>query len=312
MIRLRFPASKNQWAALLLGIGITAGCVIPLVQGVNSLAWTKTDAVITYIGEKPGSRIIGIDVKYRYAAAGRTFTGDRYRFQFFLTANRMRSRDVQLAIGRYPIGERVQVAVDPVDPSESVLLPGPDLESLIPLGLGLFLMLAGAGEVRKQEKVQPELYLGPPRPRYRTAKILAAIGLVLLLIGARYLYQGLASQNWPTAEGRILYSHARTGRSYETLLWYEYYVGNQRYLAGNYRAGGNSTPFRDVAVAAAKRYPEGRAVKVHYNPSSPGEALLEPGVWYGNFVLPGIALIVLVAAWLAKKYAEAVATRRPR
>ena len=181
MIRLRLPASKHEWAALLLGLGLTVGSVIPLVHGVNSLAWSKADGVITYIGDKPGRRIIGIDVKYRYTAAGRTFTGDRYRFQFFLNGDHMQSRDVQSAIGRYPIGEPVQVAVNPSDPADSVLLPGPDLESLIPLGAGLFYVWPEPAKRGKKEKAQPELNLGPPRPRYRTAKILAAIGVALLL-----------------------------------------------------------------------------------------------------------------------------------
>jgi len=54
----------------------------------------------------------------------------------------------------------------------------------------------------------------------------------------------------------------------------------------------------------------GRVVTVYYNPANPGEALLEPGVWYGNFILPGIGIVLLCIAWLAKKFAEAVA-RRP-
>jgi hypothetical protein len=54
----------------------------------------------------------------------------------------------------------------------------------------------------------------------------------------------------------------------ETLLWYEYHVDKQRYLASNYRNGGNGTPFSSVAEAAGKRYPVGRTVSVYYNPKT--------------------------------------------
>ena len=39
----------------------------------------------------------------------------------------------------------------------------------------------------------------------------------------------------------------------------------------NIASGGNRTPFRDVAEAAAKRYPAGRAVIVYYNPADPSQ-----------------------------------------
>jgi hypothetical protein len=192
-----------------------------------------------------------------------------------------------------------------------VLVPGPDFESLLPFGLGLLLILFGLGEVQKRDAPDRlAAFPEPPTPRYRTSKVLAVMGGASLLLGAVYVYQGVSSLRWPSVDGRILYSHARTGRQYETLLWYEYYVDNKRYLASNYRAGGNGTPFRDVAESAAKRYPAGRTVKVYYNPGDPGEALLEPGVWWGNFVLPAIGACLLGAAWVAKKYAEAVASQR--
>jgi hypothetical protein len=310
MIGLRLPRTKRDWVAVVAGAAFAIGSGVALVRGCMSLMWPKTDGTITYSTAKNTRRTYTIDIRYRYSAGGQPHYGDRYRFQFVMTRDRMRSRDVDLVQARYPVGERVMVAVNPGDVSDAVLLPGPDFEGILWLGFGMLLMFGGLGESRpRNEAAVVTISPGRVGPRYRTAKVLAVIGAAVFLYGARDLYEGWNSLRWPSADGRILYSHARTSGSYATVLWYEYYVTNRRYVAGNYRTGGNATPFRDVAVAAARRYPVGREIKVYYNPSQPAEALLETGVWYGNFVLPGIGVAVLAAALLAKKYAEAIARR---
>ena len=312
-VRLGIPRSKNQWILAIMGAAVTVGCAVPLARGVLSLFWPRVDGVITYSGNMSGNRAIGVDISYRYATGGEMHTSDRFRFQFVLTARKMRGRDVQSILGRYRIGDPVKIAVNPANPGDSVLEPGPDFESMIPFVLGLFLLLLGLGDARKDEQLQaiPPLPL-PTRPRYGLARVLALTGVALFLFGAFYLYQGISSMQWPAAEGRIVYSHARGGRHPETLLWYEYYVEKRRYLASNYRNGGNVTPFLDVAEAATNRYPVGRAVRVYYNPRNPQTALLEPGVWWGNFMAPAFALLLFSAAWVAKRYAEIVAARKPK
>ena len=281
--------------------------VIPVAHGVRSLAWPRVDAVVTHSREMVRNRQLTPDIGYRYTAAGQSRSGNRYRYQSLIA--RPRGRDVQSIVGKHRPGDRVQVAVNPDDPEESVLFPGVDFESIVPLGLGLLLILLGIGQIRKDEA---RVIIASPRPRSRLATGLACLGWAVLLFGAWQIYRGIASTSWPAADGRVVYSHARTGSAYETMLWYEYFLDGRRYLASNYRNGGNASPLRSVAESAAKRYPEGRAVKVYYNPANPAEALLEPGVWWGNFVAPIVGAILLGAAWIAKKHAEIIASRRTR
>jgi hypothetical protein len=303
-IRLGIPRSKNQWFALVLALFAGGGSALPLARGFLSLAWPKVNGVVTHSRNAPGSRTIGVDIGYRYTADGRSYEGDRYRFQALTTGVRMRGRDVDMILGRYRVGEPVKVSVNPSDPTDSVLEAGPDAESVIPLILGLILLrfaLAKSVELDPPREVS--------RPRNLLGKILAASGIALIVLGAVQIYRGMSSTLWPAVQGKILYSHVRSRPNPETLLWYEYYVGEQRYLASDYRQGGNVTPFQSTAEAAAKRYPAGRVVSVYYNPANPRQALLEPGLWWGNFVAPSLGLLLLGAGWIAKRYADIMAGR---
>jgi hypothetical protein len=286
-----------------MGAAMVIGCSVPMVEGVFSLSWPLVDGVITHSRDLPGRRAIGVDIGYRYAVGGRTYTGGRFRFQFWLTSSSMDSRDVQSILGRYRVGEPVKVAVNPRDAADSVLQPGPDFGSVLFGGFGLVLLLLGVGQPSKDK---------PVGLRYGWAKILALAGAALFALGAINLYRGIDSMRWPSADGRILYSHARSASRPETLLWYEYYVANRRYVASMYRNGGNVTPFATVAKAAAKRYPVGRVVAVYYDPRNPQNALLEPGLWWGNFVAPAFSMVLFGMAWLAKKYVDVMAERGQR
>jgi hypothetical protein len=308
MPTFRRPKDRNDWFAVILGLPMLVFPALALFHGVQSLTWPTTDGVVTYSKPKSGSRTYRVDLRYRYSYAGREYAGDDYRYDFTLYFGRVRSAEVDAIQARYPVGEPIKVAVNPASPSQSVMEPGPDLVDLLPLGFGVLLLVFGATTWRAQAAA-PAIPTGTrlaPAARYRTAKWLLAIGCVVLLFGVRELYRGWSSLSWSTVQGKVLYSSARRGPSSRTSLWYEYYVGKTRYVADQYRTGGNATPFDDVAIAAARRYPVGRLVTVYYNPANPGEALLEPGVWYGNFVMPGIGLLLLGIAWVAKKYADAV------
>lgn len=290
------PRSGSAWFAFLLGVFIILFSGVPLIFGLWSYTWPQADGVVTY--SKPYYyRGFGhvVDLHYKYNYQGREYAGDRYRYRFVM--ERAEGHEVDNVHGRYPLGEKLRVTVNPGHPSQSVLEAGVELRDLIwpPLGL-LFFFAAFRIDRKRQPAVQPI-----QKRRFSTAKVLFVIGAGLILYGANTLVTAWRSSNWPTAEGKITYSSLRS-QSFPG-LWYEYSVQGARYVAEHHRVGGNATPFTSVAKAASERYPEGRAVKVYYNPNDPSQAVLEPGVWYGNLVFPLVGLIVLGSAWVAKKLA---------
>ena len=60
------------------------------------------------------------------------------------------------------------------------------------------------------------------------------------------------------------------------------------------------------------RYPVGEPVSVSVKLQDPSEAVLEPGLWYGNFILPGIGLVILGITFVAKKFADSVTRVEPQ
>jgi uncharacterized protein DUF3592 len=303
MLSLHKPQSKRDWLCIVIGAAWLYFSGTQLVMGLWSLAWPTTDGVITYSEPYRAFRTYQVDLRYKYNYHGREYTGDVFRFTF--AVDRMRSRQVDSVQARYRVGEPVQVAVNPWNPAQSVLEPGVDDGSFLWPALGSLILLAGflPGKKERQKDVTPKapgVASGTSRsdsavgarkkinPRYGTAKVILVIRAGAFLWGLNTLYAGWSSRSWPTADGKIFYSSARTGgRNYRRQLWYEYNVRGTRYVAENYRVGGNRSPFKDTVKEAAERYPVGHTVKVYYNPSNPSEAVLEPGLCTATSFLPG-------------------------
>lgn len=293
------PRSGHAWFALVIGLVFTLLGGVPLVLGLWSYTWTPANAVIVYSQPYHFARWYEVDVRYKYTYQGREHSGDTYRYRFVM--DRLDSSDVDRVQARYPVGEKVRVSVNPMRPTQSVLEAGVEWNDFVWPPIGVFFIFLA---FRIDRKRQPAEQQGRQR-RFGTAQILLIIGLGIFLYGANTLVTAWRSVTWPTTDGKISYSALHRGRTV-TQLWYEYHVQGVRYVAENYRVGGNATPFEDVATAAAQRYPAGRVVKVFYNPNDPSEAVLEPGAWYGNFVFPVMGLLILFGAWVTKKLAAAL------
>lgn len=142
------------------------------------------------------------------------------------------------------------------------------------------------------------------RPLPRAAIVLALLMVTVLtltlgVIGTRALLEARASQAWPSIEGRITESRVevnskrvagrrRTDR--DAVIRYDYVVDGRALQGDAVTVGGIEA---DDADAMVERYPVGRSVAVHYDPSDPTRAALEVGVLPRHYAFPAASVLGL-------------------
>lgn len=112
-------------------------------------------------------------------------------------------------------------------------------------------------------------------------------GLVFGVHGYTVYQNGVASENWPTAEGTVIQSEIKkserttgTGSSKRTevrhipQVAYTYTVDGQSYRSSRITFGAINAL---NAGATVNRYPKGKSIEVFYDPKNPDEAVLQPG-----------------------------------
>lgn len=134
--------------------------------------------------------------------------------------------------------------------------------------------------------------------------ICLAGGVYFLIQGASLAGEALASDQWPTANGRIVtcdivprgggLAASSSDAKYEARIFYTYDVGGVEY-EGNRLAVGQISKARTQPDVVARKYPVGRFVKVAYDPENPMTATLEPGLNL-SAALPALAGIALTLA----------------
>jgi hypothetical protein len=136
-----------------------------------------------------------------------------------------------------------------------------------------------------------------------------ALGCLLLLVALGFGWSGLqdlrtarASAGWAAADGRIVVTTfdqnvGRRRRSSSTTYYvtinYTYTVDGQTYSGDRYSVVSSSfvSSNAEATQEVLRRYPEGAAVTVYYDPARPGAAVLERGgfgfgSWFGFLVIP--------------------------
>jgi hypothetical protein len=152
--------------------------------------------------------------------------------------------------------------------------------------------------------------------------VLRVVGSAAVAIGAFTAYGTVRmrrkagdSHKWPTVMGTIVSSelesdveshHRRPIETYSAAIRYAYEVGGKAYESDQIQLGGTSETSQPKEFERmVARYPEGKRVKVFYDPADPATATLEPGelggifnmaMVAGGFILVG-GVIVALTIW---------------
>lgn len=127
---------------------------------------------------------------------------------------------------------------------------------------------------------------------------------VFFYMSRRNNAQAQASMTWPSVLGTVAASsvgvsssyssESGTSTSYTPELLYEYEVLGHRYTGEKIAFTVVGYGDRRSAQTIVDRYLPGNQVRVYYNPSNPGEAVLEQSAGTGNRALVWVAVIIVV------------------
>lgn len=149
---------------------------------------------------------------------------------------------------------------------------------------------------------------------------LLTVALIAALILGPLTWHGLRSASWPTAPGVVTDSRVTLSLSSGTTRYWAHVEAAYTVMGRPYRTQRRTYRSSESAESAVRgavaRYPEGRTVRVHYDPAVPARAVLEPGtdpVVFGAFALT--VLVTLLGAAITLSTLPVVATtlqrRRP-
>jgi hypothetical protein len=267
--------------------------------------------------DQPDARAI---IRYRYGVGAETYESDAVGFG---GQTSMLRAHADTLVAKYPVGAKVDVNYDPQNPKDAVLEPA-TLNGLV-AQLVITLVFGVIGLVLAIHAIAGKvLYTANGVPLFAFA--LPAIALIAASAGflsfANARQRALTRARWPTVPGMIVTSAIieekienksdddkgieRLTKRYRVDLRYAYRVGQRDYVGTN--ALGDWTPIYGVREQAEKvtaAYPAGKPVAVHYDPTQPGTATLEPGNRQGTlaplvfgaiFAIGGALLFVFFVA----------------
>ena len=305
--------------AILLGL---AALAVAMFQYRKVRNWAPADARI--LGSEPGfelrqkfkteqpRNVRVAKITYEFAAAGRTWRSNR-----ILDSGDAPEDQTERLLAAYPAGSTAKIRYDPKDPAKSALEinhPPKDLAAGCLAGTLIVLVFAAAGILFVTFGIDG---LQQPLPAAILPLTIAGpiIGLVPLMLFVGFHRRSAVVKRWPTINGRVVssgihqfqqrrtesqqrsYRRRRMQTLYMPVVEYSYSVGGRDFSSRSIWDGTEVSGSRDHAQRIADRYPVGRTVTVHYDPSAPGKAALEVGGNWHWAMLAGETVAFAVAAW---------------
>ena len=143
------------------------------------------------------------------------------------------------------------------------------------------------------------------------AAVVVGFGVLLGYSGAADWYAGVQSESWPTAPGTVLVSevvripgHGRVGHSYRGHVEYRYRIGTRTYLGDRVSFGreGVLGDGSEDSRRVVTRFPGAQDVQVHYDPSDPDRAVLDPGWTWSAMLRVATGLIIVLVGMLLRRF----------
>ena len=141
---------------------------------------------------------------------------------------------------------------------------------------------------------------------YAVLSIFPLLGLLMLGYGARNVWRGVASVNWPRAAGIVIASGGAgntgtdTESNYASMVTVGYKVNGQEYQTSTMQFGVSDVSSDPSELEMARlRYPKGAEVPVAYHPQNPDLAALKPGFATEALLMPACGIAVMLMGIMA-------------
>ena len=143
-------------------------------------------------------------------------------------------------------------------------------------------------------------------PFFVAGTVLMAFTLLLAVFGVYFAWSGLESARWPEAAGTDVQTRIRTSvsmrdrhtstardREYYPEVFYRYAVGGKEFRSSQFALGETHPKYRERedAAVAAEDFHVGSIIPVYYDPSDPGNAVLQRGSRVGSWVPLGLSFL---------------------
>ena len=315
-------------AALAIGLVLAFGGYIAflgvrnVVRASESRRWPATEGIV--VGADT-TRSVDTDRKTRIRhVTYSTKTVVQYRvgaqdyatnvIHFGQTLGSSDPSEAELQRLRYPPGAKVRVLYDPVRPWLAVLRPGIHADAFWLPAAGLAFLLPGV----MAALMLPDWFrmtagrdsfghrdLAPAAVVAIMGFIFTALGVAGFGAGLARIWNGHASQRWPTTLGEVIFAKVTTSDSQEEdtgetnttfspSFVYRFEVDGAPHFNNLRRFGRVEGQGEDWARDIAARYPVGTHLQVAYLPTDPDIAVLEPGNDSEALWLPGVGLVALL------------------